>query len=30
VERDAARLEKRTGTRAQSSAKLKVLGCCGR
>jgi ArsR family transcriptional regulator len=30
VERDAARLEKRTGTRAHSSAKLKVLGCCGR
>ncbi len=29
VERDAARLEKRTGTRAKRGAKLKVLGCCG-
>lgn len=30
IERDAARLEKRTGTRSNAPAKLKVLGCCGR
>ena len=30
VERDAARLEKRVGARANPAAKLKILGCCGR
>ncbi len=30
VERDAARLEKRTGARPRSGLKFKVLGCCGR
>jgi ArsR family transcriptional regulator len=29
VERDAARLEKRTGPRAKLGQKLRVLGCCG-
>lgn len=31
IERDAARLEKRTGARANPpAARLRVLGCCGR
>lgn len=29
VERDAARLEKRTGPRTKAGRKLRVLGCCG-
>jgi ArsR family transcriptional regulator len=30
AERDAARLEKRTGARLRTGLKLKVLGCCGK